>query len=92
MGVTLPTAQVKLRPKAQREHEAWRETVETEAYEVGQLVTAARCITNSRDIVLHKWWEPARITEIRTFDAIVKFADGTTQSSGLGLKRFELPA
>lgn len=80
-----------LSPKAQREHDRWTALVKAEGFEVGQLVTAARVITDARNWVLHAWWEPARITEIRNFDTVVRFADGTTRSSGLGLKPFELP-
>lgn len=85
-------APVKLRPKAQREHDAWKATVEAEGYEEGQVVSAARVITDRRDYILHTWWEPARIIEIRNFDCLVRFGDGTRQSSGLGLKPYELPA
>jgi hypothetical protein len=55
------------------------------------MVTATRVITDSRNTVMHQWEEPAVITELRNFDAVVKFQDGTTSSSGLGLRAFELP-
>jgi hypothetical protein len=80
-----------LSPRKQRDHQRWNDLVAAEGYTEGQLVTAARVIADHRDYVLHTWWEPARLIEIRNFDAVVKFADGTTQSSGLGLKPFELP-
>jgi hypothetical protein len=78
--------------RAEREFDAWTARIEAENLHVGLMVTAARVITDSRDYVLHTWWEPAVITELRNFDAVVKFQDGTTQSSGLGLRAFELPA
>jgi hypothetical protein len=78
--------------KAHREFDAWTARIEAESLHVGLMVTATRVITGERNRVLHQWEEPAVITEIRNFDALVKFQDGTVQSSGLGLRAFELPA
>lgn len=84
----LPTAHTK---KAQARFDAWSATIDAYNLHVGQLVTVTRAITDGRDVIIHKWEEPAVVTEIRNFDAVVKFQDGTTSSSGLGLRAFELP-
>jgi hypothetical protein len=81
----------KLSKSTQKKADAWADRVKAEGLEVGNLVSAMRVITNSADHILHSWWEPAIITEVRTFDAVVRFQDGTTSSSGLGLKEFSLP-
>lgn len=82
---------IKLSKRVQREFAEWTAKIEELDLHVGKLVTATRIITDARDYVLHKWEEPAVITELRNFDALVKFQDGTVSSSGLGLRAFELP-
>lgn len=82
----------KLSPKAQRKHDRWVALVEAEGYTVGQSVLAARVTTDARDYVKDQWWETAVIVEIRNFDAVVQFADGSLGSSGLGLRPLDLPA
>lgn len=81
----------KLSKKAQKEADQWAGRVTAEDLTVGKLVSVKRAITDRHDYILHSWWEPAVITEIRNFDAVVKFGDGTKSSSGLGLKAFSLP-
>ena len=85
----LPT-HIKISKKCQREFDAWTARIEELGLEPGKLVTAARVITDHRDYVLHKWEEPAVITELRNFDALVRFQDGTVKSS-VDLRAFELP-
>jgi hypothetical protein len=77
---------VKLSKKNQERANEWAARVEAENLTVGMEVSAKRVTTDARSIVLTEWWEPATIREIRTFDAVVEFHDGTRQSSGLGLK------
>ncbi len=77
--------------RTREEFAAFTARIEAENLHVGLMVTATRVITDSRDYVKHQWEEPAVITELRNFDALVKFQDGTVQSSGLGLRAFELP-
>jgi hypothetical protein len=77
---------MKLSKKAQREADEWAARVEAEGITVGLLVTAMRVTTDARSIIRSKWWELAIVREVRAFDAVVEFGDGTKQSSGLGLK------
>jgi len=72
--------------KALKEHHIWNAYVEAEKLTVGQAVRVMRVTTDSQDIILTKWWEPAFIVELRNFDALVEFQDGTKSSSGLGLE------
>lgn len=76
---------VKLSKKAQREAAAWSARVEAENLTVGMEVSVMRVTTDAQDYILTKWWEPATIREIRAFDAVAEFADGTRSSTGLGL-------
>jgi hypothetical protein len=76
---------------ARKRAEEWSARVEAEGLHTGLMVTATRVITDRYDYVLHRWEEPAVIVEIRAFDAVVRFQDGTTKSSGLGLRPFQLP-
>lgn len=91
MTTTRQLPAMKLSKRVHAEFDAWTARIEAENLAVGLMVTATRVITDSGDYVKHKWEEPAVITELRNFDALVKFQDGTTQSSGLGLRAFELP-
>jgi hypothetical protein len=82
---------IKLSKHVQREFAEWTARIEELGLEPGKMVTVTRVITDARDYVLHKWEEPAVITELRNFDALVQFQDGTVSSSGLGLRAFALP-
>jgi len=82
---------MQLSKSAQKKADAWADRVKAEGLTEGNLVSVKRVITNSTNMVLHEWWEPAIITELRNFDAVVRFQDGTMSSSGLGLKEFSLP-
>lgn len=77
---------MKLSKSNQARYDAWAARVEAEGFHVGQEVMAARVTTDARDYVTRKWEEPATILEIRNFDALVAFEDGSRGSSGLGLR------
>ncbi|QGZ17197.1 hypothetical protein HYQ19_gp098 [Arthrobacter phage DrYang] len=81
-----PNPKPKLTKKAQAEYDAWAARIEAEGIHVGQEVMATRVETDARDYVTNQWEEPATIVELRNFDALVQFEDGTRGSSGLGLR------
>lgn len=69
-----------------KEQQEWEARVEAENIHAGRTVRAMRVITDQRNYVIHKWWEPAEVIEVRGRDAVVQFQDGTRSSSGLGLE------
>ncbi|AIZ01777.1 hypothetical protein ArV1_090 [Arthrobacter phage vB_ArtM-ArV1] len=76
----------KLSKKNQARYDEWAARVEGEGFHVGQEVMATRVETDARDYVTRQWEEPAVITEVRAFDAVVRFADGSHGSSGIGVR------
>lgn len=77
---------IKLSKRVRQDFADFTARIESEGLHVGQTVSVKRVTTDSRDYVLTQWWEPAVILELRNFDALVQFQDGTRSSSGLGMK------
>lgn len=77
----LPTG-MKHSKRVQNHFANFTKRVEDENLHIGMKVTANRSITDSRNYVLASWMEPAVIVDVRNFDVLVKFEDGTVESSG----------
>ena len=75
---------IKLSKRTHRIFNEWTARIEAEGLHVGQTVKATRITTDSRDFITSKWEEDAVIIDLRNFDALVEFADGSRGSSGLG--------
>lgn len=73
---------VKISKRVKNFYDKFTERIENENLHIGMKVTASRSITDSRNYVLESWIEPAVIVDIRNFDVLVKFEDGTVTSSG----------
>lgn len=79
----LPTG-MKHSKKVHNAFNEWTARIEEENLHIGMTITATRNTTDSRNYVIDEWEEQAEIIDLRNFDALIKFSDGTLSSSGLG--------
>lgn len=83
---TAPTVRqlpnIKLSKRIHRLFDAFTARLVEEGLEIGQQVWGRRSITDSRDYILHSWDEIGEVVDIRNFDILVRYADGTVESTG----------